>query len=57
MRSKDGGETWSDDGPGAQRDVRALAWHLRGGCDGTAWSRDRGKTWQPADAGRDRHYT
>src|SRR5919197_517626 len=27
MRSEDGGRTWSDHRPGAQRDVHALAWH------------------------------
>lgn len=27
MRSEDGGETWSDHRPGAQKDVHALAWH------------------------------
>jgi photosystem II stability/assembly factor-like uncharacterized protein len=64
MRSEDGGETWADHRPGAQRDVHALAWHpsepghayeAAGG--GAAWSRDGGETWSPADDGRDRHYT
>lgn len=64
MRSEDGGESWSDHRPGAQRDVHCLAWHPReparayeaaGG--GAAWSSDGGATWSPADAGRDRHYT
>jgi photosystem II stability/assembly factor-like uncharacterized protein len=64
MRSEDGGETWQDHRPGAQRDVHALAWHphapgrayeAAGG--GAAWSTDAGQTWQPADEGRDRHYT
>jgi photosystem II stability/assembly factor-like uncharacterized protein len=64
MRTEDGGETWADHRPGAQRDVHALAWHPRepgrayeaaGG--GAAWSRDDGETWEPADEGRDRHYT
>jgi photosystem II stability/assembly factor-like uncharacterized protein len=64
MRTEDGGETWADHRPGAQRDVHALAWHptepgrayeAAGG--GAAWSRDGGETWQPADDGRDRHYT
>ncbi len=64
MRSTDGGETWADHRPGAQRDVHSLAWHPRapgrayeaaGG--GAAWSEDGGDTWQPADEGRDRHYT
>jgi photosystem II stability/assembly factor-like uncharacterized protein len=64
MRTTDGGETWADHRPGAQRDVHALAWHqteagrayeAAGG--GTAWSHDGGDNWEPADAGRDRHYT
>ena len=64
MRSEDGGETWEDHRPGAQRDVHALAWHpgdpgraYEAGGGGTAWSRDGGRTWTPADDGRDRHYT
>jgi photosystem II stability/assembly factor-like uncharacterized protein len=64
MRTADGGETWEDHRPGAQRDVHSLAWHptepgrayeAAGG--GSAWSRDDGETWAPADEGRDRHYT
>jgi photosystem II stability/assembly factor-like uncharacterized protein len=64
MRTADGGETWADHRPGAQRDVHALAWQpaepgrayeAAGG--GAAWSRDGGDTWEPADEGRDRHYT
>lgn len=64
MRSADGGETWADHRPGAQRDVHALAWHpaeparayeAAGG--GGAWSRNGGESWEPADDGRDRHYT
>jgi photosystem II stability/assembly factor-like uncharacterized protein len=64
MRSEDGGATWQDHRPGAQRDVHSLAWHptepgrayeAAGG--GSAWSRDNGETWEPADDGRDRHYT
>jgi photosystem II stability/assembly factor-like uncharacterized protein len=64
MLSADGGASWEDHRPGAQRDAHALAWHpaapgrayeAAGG--GAAWSRDGGRTWQPADAGRDRHYT
>jgi photosystem II stability/assembly factor-like uncharacterized protein len=63
MVSEDGGETWHDHRPGAQRDVHSLAWHpsergrayeAAGG--GAAWSEDGGLTWQPADEGRDRHY-
>jgi photosystem II stability/assembly factor-like uncharacterized protein len=64
MRSEDGGETWSDHRPGAQRDVHSLAWHPRvpgrayeAGGGGAAWSDDGGATWQAADDGRDRHYT
>ena len=64
MRSTDGGETWQDHRPGAQRDVHSLAWHPRelgrayqAGGGGAAWSEDAGSTWTPADEGRDRHYT
>ena len=64
MRSEDGGGSWEDHRPGAQRDVHSLAWHptepgrayeAAGG--GSAWSRDSGETWESADEGRDRHYT
>jgi hypothetical protein len=64
MRSIDGGATWEDHRPGAQRDVHSLAWHPRvpgrayeAGGGGAASSEDAGETWQPADDGRDRHYT
>jgi hypothetical protein len=64
MRSTDGGESWQDHRPGAQRDVHSLAWHPRvagrayeAGGGGAAWSVDGGETWRPADEGRDRHYT
>jgi photosystem II stability/assembly factor-like uncharacterized protein len=64
MRSTDGGATWEDHRPGAQRDVHSLAWHPRtrdrayeAGGGGAAFSEDGGETWQPADGGRDRHYT
>lgn len=64
MYSRDGGATWSDHRPNAQRDVHALAWHptvpgraYEAGGGGTAWSRDGGWTWERVDAGRDRHYT
>ena len=64
MRSTDGGATWQDHRPGAQRDVHSLAWHPRvvgrayeAGGGGAAFTDDAGQTWQPADDGRDRHYT
>jgi hypothetical protein len=64
MRSTDGGASWQDHRPGAQRDVHSLAWHPRvsgrayeAGGGGAALSHDGGDTWQPADEGRDRHYT
>src|ERR671935_2685467 len=64
MRSGDGGVTWADHRPGAQRDVHSLAWHpqVRGrayetGGGGAAWSFDGGESWKPADEGRDRHYS
>jgi photosystem II stability/assembly factor-like uncharacterized protein len=64
MRSTDRGETWQDHRPGAQPDVHSLAWHPRvegrayeAGGGGAAWSGDWGESWQPADDGRDRHYT
>jgi photosystem II stability/assembly factor-like uncharacterized protein len=64
MRSTDRGETWEDHRPGAQRDVHSLAWHpgvpghgYEAGGGGAASSTDAGESWQPADEGRDRHYT
>ena len=64
MRSTDGGQTWQDHRPGAQRDVHSLAWHPKvaerayeAGGGGAAWSDDAGDTWHPADEGRDRNYT
>ena len=64
MRSTDGGASWRDHPPNAQRDVHSLAWHPRtpgrayeAGGGGAAFSKDGGETWQPADEGRDRHYT
>ncbi len=64
MRSLDGGESWEDHRPGAQRDVHSLAWHpnrqgnaYEAGGGGAAFSDDLGESWQPADDGRDRHYT
>lgn len=64
MRSGDGGETWDDHRPGAQKDVHCLTWHptvegraYEAGGGGAAWSLNGGKTWEAADEGRDRHYT
>jgi photosystem II stability/assembly factor-like uncharacterized protein len=64
MRSSDGGASWQDHRPGAQRDAHSLAWHPRllgrayeAGGGGAAFSKDAGESWQPADEGRDRHYT
>jgi hypothetical protein len=64
MRSTDGGETWQDHRPGAQRDVHSVVWHptvpdraYEAGGGGAAMSTDGGETWAPADDGRDRHYT
>ena len=64
MRTIDGGASWQDHRPGAQRDVHSLAWHPRvegrayeAGGGGAAWSNDGGESWSAADAGRDRHYT
>ena len=64
MRSTDGGQTWEDHRPGAQRDVHSLAWHPRAegiayeaGGGGTSWSENWGESWHPADDGRDRHYS
>ena len=64
MRTVDGGQSWEDHRPGAQRDVHSLAWHphtpgraYEAGGGGAAFSTDAGETWQPADDGRDRNYT
>jgi photosystem II stability/assembly factor-like uncharacterized protein len=64
LLTEDGGWTWQDHRPGADRDPHALAWHpavpgraYQAGGGGAAWSRDGGRSWRRADAGRDRHYT
>jgi photosystem II stability/assembly factor-like uncharacterized protein len=64
MLSEDGGGSWEDHRPGAQPDVHSLAWHptepgraYEAGGGGAAWSSDGGKSWRPADVGRDRNYT
>lgn len=63
MRSEDGGASFSDHRPNAARDVHCLTWHptvaaraYEAAGDGVAWSRDDGRTWDKADAGRDRRY-
>lgn len=63
MRSDDGGRSWHDHAPGAQRDVHVLAWHPSGdgrvyeaGGGGTARSDDHGASWEPVDEGRDLDY-
>jgi hypothetical protein len=64
LLSEDGGGTWADHRPDADRDPHALAWHpttpgraYEAGGGGAAWSHDGGRSWQRVDAGRDRHYT
>ncbi len=64
MRSEDGGVSWADHRPGAQRDVHSVVWHQRergrayeAGGGGAAFSVDAGESWTPADEGRDRDYT
>jgi hypothetical protein len=63
MSTDDGGGTFSDHRPGAKLDAHSLAWHPRAegrayqaAGDGAAWSRDGGRTWEAADAGRDLRY-
>ena len=63
MRTGDGGASFSDHRPQAARDVHCLAWHpsaperaYEAGGDGAAGSRDGGRSWDKADAGRDRRY-
>jgi hypothetical protein len=63
MYSDDGGATFSDHRPGAKLDAHSLAWHpqaegraYQAAGDGAAWSHDGGRTWEPADAGRDLGY-
>jgi hypothetical protein len=61
MRTEDGGVSFSDHRPEAARDVHCLAWHpsaagraCEAGGDGAAWRSDGGRSWDRADAGRDR---
>jgi len=63
MYTEDGGSSFSDHRPGAKLDVHSMAWHpqadgraYQAAGDGAAWSRDAGRSWQSADAGRDLRY-
>ena len=63
VRSKDGGETWQDQRPGAQADCHSLAAHrgepgllYEAGGGGFAQSRDFGDSWEAADEGMDLRY-
>jgi hypothetical protein len=63
MLSDDAGASFSDHRPGAKRDTHSLAWHrdqpdraYQAAGDGAAWSRDGGRSWEPADDGRDLRY-
>ena len=63
MYSDDGGESFSDHRPGAKLDSHSLTWHphadgraYQSAGDGAAWSRDGGRTWEAADAGRELRY-
>lgn len=63
MYTDDGGATFSDNRPGAKRDVHSLAWHPRlegrvyqAAGDGAARSHDGGLNWEAADAGRELGY-
>ena len=63
MHSDDGGATFSDHRPGAQRDVHGLAWHphaagraYQAAGGGATFSVDGGHSWQAADEGRTERY-
>jgi photosystem II stability/assembly factor-like uncharacterized protein len=63
MYTEDGGASFEDHRPGARLDAHCLTWHPRAdgrayqaAGDGAAWSRDGGRSWQPAEAGRDLRY-
>ena len=63
MYSDDGGESFTDHRPGAERDVHAIAWHpgaegrsYESAGGGATWSRDGGLTWEAADSGREHGY-
>jgi hypothetical protein len=63
MYTDDGGASFEDHRPGAKLDAHSLTWHphadgraYQAAGDGAAWSRDGGRTWESADAGRDLRY-
>jgi hypothetical protein len=63
MYTDDAGATFADHRPGAKLDAHSLIWHpeadgraYEAAGDGAAWSRDGGRSWEPADAGRDLRY-
>ena len=63
LHSRDGGETWQDQRPGAQPDCHSLATHpyspdtfFEAGGGGFAESADSGDTWTSADTGFTLHY-
>lgn len=63
MYSDDGGESFTDHRPGAERDVHALAWHpsvegrsYESAGGGATWSRDGGLSWEAAESGREHRY-
>jgi hypothetical protein len=63
MYTDDGGASFEDHRRGAKLDAHSLAWHphaddraYQAAGDGAAWSRDGGRTWESADAGRDLRY-
>jgi photosystem II stability/assembly factor-like uncharacterized protein len=63
MYTEDGGASFADHRPGAKLDAHSLTWHpqadgraYQAAGDGAAWSRDGGRTWEAAEAGRDLRY-
>jgi photosystem II stability/assembly factor-like uncharacterized protein len=63
MYTEDGGASFADHRRGAKLDAHSLSWHphaegraYQAAGDGAAWSRDGGRTWESADAGRDLRY-
>ena len=63
MYTEDRGASFSDHREGAKRDAHCIAWHpdadgraYQAAGDGAAWSRDGGRSWTAADAGRELRY-